>query len=136
MTTIAQDEQAIRDLVSRWMEASRKGDAATVLSLITDDVVFLLPDRPPLRRDEFAAQVTAQAGAAGPRIDGKADIQEIQIAGDWAFAWTRLSITVTPPDGATLHRAGHTLSVFRRDGGQWKIARDANLLTPATRATS
>jgi uncharacterized protein (TIGR02246 family) len=134
MTTIAQDEQQIRDLVSQWMEASRKGDVATVLSLITDDVVFLLPDRPPMRRDEFAAQATAQAGLAGPRIDGNADIQEVRVAGDWAFAWTRLSITVTPPDGATLHRAGHTLSVFRRDGGRWKLARDANLLTPVAKA--
>ena len=34
------DEASIRDLVSKWQAATRSGDAATVLSLMTDDVVF------------------------------------------------------------------------------------------------
>jgi hypothetical protein len=29
-----------------------------------------------------------------------------------------------------MKRAGHTLSVLRRTGGKWRLARDANLLTP------
>jgi len=38
-------------------------------------------------------------------------------------------VTVTLP-GADLpaERAGHTLTVFRRVDGQWRLARDANLL--------
>jgi uncharacterized protein (TIGR02246 family) len=37
------DERAIRDLVERWMSASRAGDLATVLSLMADDVIFMVP---------------------------------------------------------------------------------------------
>jgi ketosteroid isomerase-like protein len=49
--------------------------------------------------------------------------------GDWAFMWTRLSVTATPPDGsAPVRRAGHTLTILRKEGGRWKIARDANML--------
>jgi len=41
------DERAIRDLVDTWMTASREGDTATVLSLMSDDVIFMVPGREP-----------------------------------------------------------------------------------------
>ena len=125
------DEDQIRDLVATWMAASRAGDVDTVLGLVTDDVVFLVPCRPPMRKDEFAQMSRVQAGASAPTIDGRSEIQEIQVSGDWAFMWTRLSVTVTPTDGtAPMERAGHTLTVLRKQGGRWRLARDANLLAP------
>ena len=39
------DESAIRELIDTWMEASRRGDNKTVLSLMTDDSVFMTPGR-------------------------------------------------------------------------------------------
>ncbi|SFH39402.1 conserved hypothetical protein [Nitrosospira sp. Nsp14] len=36
------DEQEIRQLVSTWMAASKAGDVETVLSLMADDVIFLM----------------------------------------------------------------------------------------------
>jgi uncharacterized protein (TIGR02246 family) len=44
---MSEDERAIRDLVAAWMAASRAGDTAAVLALMTDDVVFLTPGRSP-----------------------------------------------------------------------------------------
>jgi uncharacterized protein (TIGR02246 family) len=126
------DEQQIRDLVSTWMAASKAGDVQTVLGLITDDVVFLVPGRAPMHRDEFAAALQAQAGASAPAIDATSEIQELQVCGEWAFLWARLRVLVTPADGSrTMERAGHTLTVLRKQGGQWRLARDANLLGPA-----
>jgi uncharacterized protein (TIGR02246 family) len=43
------DERAIRNLVADWLAASRAGDHAKVLSLVADDVVFLIPGQPPMR---------------------------------------------------------------------------------------
>ena len=37
------DERAIRELVQTWMTATKAGDIQTVLSLMTDDVVFMTP---------------------------------------------------------------------------------------------
>jgi ketosteroid isomerase-like protein len=37
------DEQAIRDLIATWLAASKAGDTKTVLNLVADDVVFLVP---------------------------------------------------------------------------------------------
>jgi ketosteroid isomerase-like protein len=49
------DEQQIRQLVSTWHAATRAGDVDTVLDLMVDDVVFLVPGRPPMRKEEFAS---------------------------------------------------------------------------------
>jgi uncharacterized protein (TIGR02246 family) len=125
------DEQEIRQLVSTWMAATRAGDVETVLSLMADDVVFLVPGQPVMRKADFAVAAQAQAGQDGPRFDGSSEIQEIKILGDWAFMWARLTVVATPPGGApAMTRAGHTLSLFKKQGGKWVLARDANMLAP------
>ena len=125
------DEAQIRELVATWMSATEAGDFATVLQLMTDDVVFLVAGRPPFGKREFAAQNKPSAsGAPLPKIDGKSEIQEIQVIGDVAWIRTELTVEMTPPGGQPVKRAGHTLSVLRKQGGRWQLARDANLLTP------
>lgn len=123
------DEREIGELVAVWMAASKAGDIAKVLSLMAEDVVFLVPGRPPFGKAEFAA---ASKGMAGARIDGRSDMEEIRVLGDWAFTRNRLDLTVTPPGGAPVRRAGYTLSLYRKEQtGAWVLARDANLLGPA-----
>jgi uncharacterized protein (TIGR02246 family) len=124
------DEQEIRQLVSTWMEASKAGDLDTVLSLMADDVVFLLPGQPPMRKADFAAASRAMAGKDAPEFDGHSEIQEVRVLGDWAFMWARLTVVATPPGGAPMKRAGHTLTILRKQDGRWVLARDANLLAP------
>ena len=126
-----EDQQQIRKLVSTWIEASNQNDLDTVLTLMAEDAVFLRPGQPPMRgRKAFAAASRAAAGQIG--IEGKADIQEIQIMGDHAYCWNFLTVTITPvKGGAPKHLAGHILSVFRKESdGRWVLLRDANLLGP------
>lgn len=125
------DEQEIRELVSTWMAASKAGDVDTVLSLMTDDVVFLVPGRPVMRKADFAEASRAQAGENAPQFEGTSEIQEIKILGEWAFMWSKLTVVVDPPGGAKpMKRAGHTLTIFQKQNGKWALARDANLLAP------
>jgi uncharacterized protein (TIGR02246 family) len=126
------DEEQIRELVRLWMAATKARDTETVLSLMADDVVFLIPGRPPMTKEAFAAASAEQSKAGAPEIDGVSDIQEIKILGDWAFMWTKLKVTARPPGGAPpIVRAGHTLSVLKKQNGKWVLARDANLLAAA-----
>lgn len=127
------DEQAIRELVATWMSATKTGDTQMVLNLMTDDVVFLVPGQPPMDKRTFAAAATAQSGPQQLDIDGKSEIQEIKVFGDWAYMWTKLTVVVTPPGGAAMTRAGHTLSILKKQNGKWLLARDANLLAPVTK---
>ena len=129
---MSNDEQEIRQLVSTWMAASKTGDVETVLSLMADDVVFLIPGQPAIRKADFATLARAQSGNNAPTFDGTSDIQKITILGDWAFMWTKLTVVPTTPGGQPMTRVGHTLSVLRKQNGRWVLARDANMLAPAT----
>ena len=121
-----EDERAIRGLVERWMEASMRGDIATVLDLMTDDALFMVPGREPFGREVFAA---LSRSADVPRIEGTTEIVELQVLGDWAFTRNRIEITTVPPVGEPSRRSGYTLTLFRKGSdGQWRLARDANLL--------
>jgi uncharacterized protein (TIGR02246 family) len=131
-TPMSTDELEIRQLVLTWMEASKAGDVDKVLSLMSDDVVFLVPGEVPMRKSDFAASARAQSGPNAPKIDGSVEIQELKVLGDWAFLWTKLRVSVTPPGASTMTRAGHTLTIVKKENGKWVLARDANMLVPET----
>jgi uncharacterized protein (TIGR02246 family) len=121
-----EDERAIRQVIDTWMEASREGDIATVLDLMTDDVIFSVPGREPFGKEEFRA---ASESMRGVQIDGRSEIQEIRVLGNWAWVRNHIDLTVTPPEGEPRHRAGYTLSIFEKGAdGRWRLSRDANLV--------
>lgn len=125
-----QDKQKIRELINTWIEASRAGDVDKVLMLMAEDVVFLLPGQEPMRgRETFAARSRASAGKI--KFEGRPDVQEIQIFGNFAYCWNYLSVSITPEGGPTKRLAGNILSIFRKKtDGQWELFRDANMLVP------
>ena len=121
------DERAIRNLVDTWLSATREGDVDAVLRLMADDVIFMVPGQQPFGKREFAA---ASAGMKDVRFEGRSDIQELKVLGDWAYLRNYIDMTITPADGAPVQRAGYTLTILRKEpDGRWVLARDANLLT-------
>lgn len=129
------DEEQIRALVQTWQSATKAGDIETVLSLMTDDVVFLVSGRPPMHKAEFSALSHVPPGSTPPKFEGNSEIQEVQVSGDLAVIWTKLAVSTTPPGASQpINRAGYTLSVFRRVSGKWLLARDANLLSLVQKA--
>lgn len=128
---MTEDERAIRKVVDTWIAAGKTGDTATVLSLMTDDVIFMVPGQEPFGKEAFAA---ASESMKDVQIDGTSDIQEVQVLGEWAYLRNYIEMTATPSDGgAPVRRAGYTLSILRKGSdGRWRLARDANLLTIQT----
>jgi uncharacterized protein (TIGR02246 family) len=121
------DEQGIRDLIDQWLRATAKGDIADLMNMVAEDVVFLTPGQAPMGRDGFATGFLAAIEHV--RIEASANVQEIHVAGDFAYCWNYLDVVVTPlAGGAAQRRAGHTLTVLRKEAGAWVISRDANLL--------
>ena len=125
-------EQEIRQVMDEWRRLTAQGDLDGLLALTTFDVVFLTPGNPPIRRKEFAEgfrQVSAKA-----RIESTQDVRDIRVSGDIAYAWSELSVVLTPNNdaGRKWENSGHVLSVFHRSAtGKWLLARDANLMTGA-----
>lgn len=121
------DELAIRALVDTWMAATKAGDTAKVLTLMSDDAVFMVPGKEPFGRDAFAA---ASSQMRGIQFDGKSEIRELKILGDWAWMRTRLTVVIRPPNGAPITKSGYTLTILRKKpDGSWVLCRDANLLS-------
>ncbi|PBC19686.1 MULTISPECIES: SgcJ/EcaC family oxidoreductase [unclassified Mesorhizobium] len=120
------DATAIRHVVETWMAASRNGDLETVLGLMTDDVVFMVPGKEPFGKEAFAATSRSMGET---KIDGDSEIVELKLLGDWAYIRNRIDMTATPPGGEPVHRSGYTLTLLRKENdGHWRLARDANLL--------
>ena len=127
---MTEDELAIRSTVASWIEATRRRDIQSVLDLMTEDVLFLVPGHPPMDKAAFEAASRSQA-ASGMKIDAVSDIREVKVEGAMAYLWSHLTVTVTAAQSAeAVSRAGYTLTIFRKVEGRWLLCRDANLLTP------
>jgi len=120
------DEQEIRELVDKWLAATKAGNVTAVLRLMDEDVLFMVPGREPFGKDVFGAAAQAMKNI---RIEGASEIQELKVVGVWAWMRNRLKMTITTPNGTSTTRSGHTLTILRKKpDGHWVIARDANLL--------
>ena len=130
---MSSDEQAIRNLVALWHSATAAGDVDTVLTLMAEDVVFLVPGQPPMR-----GRSTFEKGLHGllssHRVESESDIQEIQASGDLAYCWSVLTVRIVPLSGGNpVSRSGSALSILSKQAnGAWLVVRDANLLAVST----
>jgi uncharacterized protein (TIGR02246 family) len=126
-TMTTDNERAIRSLIDTWMAASKAGDLATVLSLMTDDVIFMVPGKEPFGKEAFAK---ASENMKNVRFDGRSEIKEIQVFGDWAYLRNYLEFNMAREGAAPVRRSGYTLTILRKQAdGRWLLARDANLVS-------
>ena len=124
---MSDDERAIRELVETWMRASKAGDTATVLDLMSDDVLFMTPGREPFGKEHFRDSSESMRDID---IDGQAETLEVEVLGDTAWIRNRLEMVMTPEGGEPMRRSGYTLTILKKGGdGRWRLFRDANLLT-------
>jgi uncharacterized protein (TIGR02246 family) len=125
---MSEDEREIRALVGAWMTATKAGDMPAVLALMTDDVIFMTPGRPPFGKKEFAAGGEQRRAW---ELDGRCEILELEVFGDRAYARNHLQITLTKPGEPAMRLSGYTLGIYRKEAdGRWRLARDANLVMP------
>ena len=128
VTDASSDEEAIRGLVDKWLIASENGDLPTMLNLLADDVIFMVPNKEPFGKEEFSQ---SYEGMKGTKMKTESDIQEIKIISDWAWMRNFLRVTFTDANGKSSTHSGYVLTILnKRPDGSWMIARDANLLMP------
>jgi uncharacterized protein (TIGR02246 family) len=120
----AADEAAIRALAAAWHEAWAANDADAVVALYADDGIVLPQDLPPIEGRERLLGVYRGVFDA-VSVVGSGEIQEIEVAGDWAFYRTHYRLVATPHAGGDpIEDAGSSLFILRRQhDGQWRIAR-------------
>jgi uncharacterized protein (TIGR02246 family) len=125
---VRDEEQAIRRLVDTWLAAGKKHDLTTMLNLLDDDVLFLVPGKEPFGKEAFAASNSEMKDV---QMDAAIDIKEIKIIGDWAWMRSFLKLAFTSVEGNTTKLSGHILTILRKTAdGKWVITRDANFVMP------
>jgi uncharacterized protein (TIGR02246 family) len=122
------DERQIRELVEAWMTSSKTGDLPAVLALMTDDMMFMTPGRPPFGKNEFAANSEQMRDMT---MDGRCEVQEVEVFGNRAYVRNHIQITLTKDGQPPMRLSGYTLGILRKEAdGRWRLARDANLVMP------
>jgi uncharacterized protein (TIGR02246 family) len=125
---VSDDQRAIRELIDTWIAASKARDLPALLAMLTDDVIFMTPGRPPFGKAEFAADNERMVDVT---VEARAEVLEIETFGDRAYTRSRIGAIVTPRGEPERSMAGYAMSILRKGSdGRWRIARDANLVMP------
>ena len=113
----------IRELLSTYEQSLNTSDAALAASCYTSDGVFMPTTLPTAAGADMEAAYRQIFQAI--RLDVTFTIDELEVASeDVAYALTRSNGTQTVVATKTESaEANREIFVFRREGGQWKIAR-------------
>ena len=130
------DERAIRELHLTWVNAANARDLVRLLTMMADDVVFLISGRAPFGRDGFSDVFSAAHKQA--RISCSSELEEVVVVGEVSYTRARDSLSVIPIAGGEAQQlAGHRITVWRKQpDGRWLLARDAALLSPVEKLRS
>jgi uncharacterized protein (TIGR02246 family) len=121
------DVRAVRELTEACIAAVRAKDLERLLSMITDDAVFLSASLGPIRGKDMVAALYRDSFAKYD-IEQASVLEEIEVMGDWAYAWGTDALTLTPRDGGPpVRRRGYGLSILQRQAdGSWRYRRGIN----------
>jgi uncharacterized protein (TIGR02246 family) len=86
ITGQGRDIKAIHRLTGEWAEATTSKDIPKLLSLLSDDVVFLPAGALPVKGKAAVEAMYRMLFAQFSRVEQAAVIDEIQLSGDWAFS--------------------------------------------------
>jgi uncharacterized protein (TIGR02246 family) len=92
------DERQIREVHSTWIDPVNAGDPARLLTLVTDDVVFLNPGQAPFGRAEFSAYFSAAQRQV--RVNCISQLEDVVVASEVAYTRSRDALSVTPHGGS------------------------------------
>jgi uncharacterized protein (TIGR02246 family) len=122
------DRQAIQQLMADWNAAVRAKEVGALTAMVTEDAVFLPPGFPPIRGKQAVERMYTGFFPQFSSVEQTAIVEELEVAGDWAFAWGSETLTLVPQTGGSpIHMQGKGMTILRRQAdGSWKIARGIN----------
>lgn len=127
MTATLGDEDALGEIISvrdAWTAAVKAKDVERLMSLLTDDVVMMHPNRAAII-GRAANRADLQAAFERFHVDQTVVSDEVVVAGEWAFDRSRATTVLTPVSGSTTVTVqSKAITILRRQAdGSWKIAR-------------
>lgn len=123
----ALDTAAIaRELHESYENAINSNNLDSLLSMLTDDVVYLSPHEPAVV-GKAAVRSWGEAYLGAYRIHWDKTTVEFRLAGDWAIERYAYKESDQPKAGGPLLTdTGKGLNIYHHDAdGKWRVARDA-----------
>ena len=117
-------EAIIRTLHKQANVALSQGDLESVMAVYSDDVISMPPNQPPLH-GKAAVRSMWESVLEGFSIDSTVSVEEVEVAGAWAFERGTYKMTLKPKGGGELiEDEGKYLDIVRQQpDGDWKYAR-------------
>ncbi|MFQ6047447.1 MAG: YybH family protein [Gemmatimonadales bacterium] len=118
------DSAAIRGLFERYDSTVTAGLGEEWMSLLWEDIIWMVPNQPSLEGKE------AVWGRVGPffadlDMDIVSTLDEVKVAGDWAYVRGTYTFRVTPKAGGeTTEEVGKIVYILGRQAdNSWRITR-------------
>jgi len=119
-------ETAINAAYQEYADSLNAGNADRWIALWTEDGVQMPSGRPANVGKETIGANLHGALERFSFSDMQINIEEVQVAGDWAYARGTYTVTYLPKDGSdTIFIDGKYMSIFQKQAdGSWKLHRD------------
>ena len=130
--TTVDENQEITDLLFTYRDALNASDVSKVLSLYTEDGIFM-PSGAPTSIGAEQVKGTYEFVFSNIKLSIEFNIDEIIVNGDYAFArTTSKGTTLIHATGETVPEENRELFVLQKENGSWKIDRYMfNKMSPA-----
>ncbi|MGH9341476.1 MAG: YybH family protein [Acidobacteriota bacterium] len=115
-------QQALDQLREDYIAAYNSGNAAEVAEFYTEDAVAVGTGQALTGRQAIQEEVQRIFDQNNVQISISSEAGEV--AGDWAWGAGTVTVSVTPKAGGeTMESTSHSIVIFTRQAGAWKIAR-------------
>ena len=122
--SVAADSTALMQAYEQYRQAWLKGDTTAALALISNDIRILIAGVPDIAGKDSARKLFLDEMAKYDVPVLKLDHQEVIMSGDHAIVIGRYEeLQVPKKGGAPSQGNGRYMTVWRREGGDWRIAR-------------
>lgn len=113
----------IKDLIKTYEAALNANDLEKILALYGSEPVFM-PQHAPALVGRDAVRAGYRQVFDTIKLNIQFEVQEIEEAGDWAWARTSSAgRTRLLAAGVEVTEGNNELFIFRREGGEWRIHR-------------
>ena len=112
--------EAITSANQNFMNAFKRGDAAAIAALYTDDAKLLPPDIQMMSGREAIQSFWQGAMDMGIK-EAKLESVGVEAQGDLAYEIGRFALTVQPKGGEGTTLTGKYVVVWKNQGGAWRL---------------
>jgi ketosteroid isomerase-like protein len=121
--TRAADEAAVKSTEANWAKTGSNVDQ--FISFYSDDATVLPPNAPAMTGKETIKKAfTDMMGAPGFSLNFQGSKVEVAKSGDLAYTQGTYEMTMNDAKGKPMTEKGKYLTVWKKQGGDWKAVED------------